>query len=542
MEVSVKQISCMEKVLPGDPLDMPQVNKMTVLGGETISYQIALKVAGRLSFTAKLSSPWGRLYGVYNTVMDLPAYDTADGDYITKQPGIMPDMLLPIADEADTYKLSYEAGALWVTVTVPENTPAGTYTVDIDITADDWKQKLDLPRQTMTLEVIGKNLPRQELKFTQWFYADCIADAHGVAIYSQEHWDLIDKYMQLARELGVNMLLTPVITPPLDTQVGHRRPNTQLVKMEKAGDRYRFDFTLLQRWLELCRKNGIEFIEVSHLFSQWGLAYAPNIWVTENGAETLLFGWHTPAKSPEYKAFLGQFLPALVAYLSDNWGKDKCFFHISDEPHAEHIEAYQYAHDVIVPLLDGCQTIDALSEYEFYEKGLVEVPVTKTDRIEPFLAHKLKRQWAYYCCSQNVDVGNRYFAQPSYRNRILGLQLYKFGIEGFLHWGYNFYYSRRSLKKIDPFLTSSGDKGFPSGDAFSVYPVDGGAVPSLRAVVFHRALQDIAVCRALEAKIGKAEVIKMIDDAAGEPLTFANYPRRSDFVPQLIEKMKELLN
>lgn len=541
MEVSVKQVSCMEKVLPWSSWDMPGAEKTTVMGGEQFSYQIALKTANRVSFTAKVSSPWAKLYGVYNTVMDLPAYDTADDDYITKQPGIMPDMLLPIKDENDTYKLSYEAGALWVTVTVPENTPAGTYTVDIDITADDWKEKIDLPRQTMTLEVIGKNLPQQKLLFTQWFYADCIADIHGVPIYSDAHWALIDKYVKLARQLGMNMLLTPVITPPLDTQVGHRRPNTQLVKMEKTGDRYRFDFSLLQRWLDMCRRNGIEYIEVSHLFSQWGLAYAPNIWVTENGEEKLLFGWHTPAKAPEYKAFLEAFLPALVAYLADNWGKDKCFFHISDEPHAEHVQAYQYAHDVIVPLLDGCQTIDALSEYEFYEKGLVEIPVTKTDRIEPFLAHKLKRQWAYYCCSQNVDVGNRYFAQPSYRNRILGLQLYKYDIEGFLHWGYNFYYSRRSLKKIDPFITSSGDKGFPSGDAFSVYPVGDGVVPSLRAVVFHRALQDIAVCRALEEKIGKAEVIKMIDQAAGEPLTFANYPRCSDFVPALIEKMKQVI-
>lgn len=541
MEVSVKQISSLEKVLPWQNLDMPAVNAVTVLGGESFSYQIALRTGNRLMFTARVSNPWAKLFGVYNTVMDLPAYDTADDDYITKQPGIMPDMLLPIADEKDTYKLSYESGAYWVTVTVPENTPAGTYTVDIDITADDWKETQALPRQTMTLQVLDKNLPRQELKFTQWFYSDCIADVHGVEIYSQAHWTLLDKYVKLARQLGINMLLTPVITPPLDTQVGHRRPNTQLVKMEKVGSSYRFDFTLLQRWLDMCRENGIEYIEVSHLFSQWGLAYAPNIWVTENGKEKLLFGWHTPAKDGEYKAFLEQFLPAVVSYLAENWGKDKCFFHISDEPHAEHVEAYQYAHDVIVPLLDGCQTIDALSEYEFYEKGLVEVPVTKTDRIEPFLAHKLKRQWAYYCCSQNVNVGNRYFAQPSYRNRILGLQLYKYDIEGFLHWGYNFYYSRRSLKKIDPFLTSSGDKGFPSGDAFSVYPVKDGVVPSLRAVIFREAIQDIAVCRALEQKIGREAVVKMIDEEAGEELTFSCYPRRNDFIPNLMEKMKNML-
>lgn len=76
---------------------------------------------------------------------------------------------------------------------------------------------------------------------------------------------------------------------------------------------------------------------------------------------------------------------------------------------------------------------------------------------------------------------------PSYRNRILGLQIYKFNIEGFLQWGYNFYYNQYSLKKINPYIISSADKAFPSGDAFSVYPVTNGAGLSLRANIISSA-------------------------------------------------------
>lgn len=543
MEFELRQVSSLEKIRPAGIGDAKPVEKKLLMGGESFSYQLALQTPERVEISGRVESQvanWVQLYAVVNTVMDVACYSTADDDYLTKEPGIMPDMLLPMEGKDELMHLTNQAGAIWVKVDVPENTPAGTYAITVKLHAASPKESVDR-EATMLLEVTGRNILPQKTTFTQWFYVDCIADVHHVQIYSEAHWDLIEKYIALARQLGINMLLTPIITPPLDTAVGTQRPNVQLVKMEKQGSRYVFDFTLLKRWVALCHKYGIEYFEMSHLFSQWGLSATPNIWVTEDGEEKLLFGWHVPAKSQEYRDFLNQFLPALIDWLKKEGIKERCWFHISDEPHAEHIEAYQYARDLIVPLIDGCTTMDALSDYDFYERGLVQIPVTKNDRIEPFLVHKLPRQWVYYCCSQNQLVGNRYLAQPSYRNRILGLQIYKFGCEGFLHWGFNFYNSRRSLKNINPFLYTGGDQGFPSGDPFSVYPVESGVVPSLRAVIFKEALGDIEVCRTLEGYIGKEAVVAMIDEAAGRALTFSDYPRNSDYIPDLIESMQKLI-
>jgi hypothetical protein len=514
------------------------------MGGQEFSWQLALQTPDRVELTARVESPlapYVTVYSVVNTVMEVACYSSADDDYITKEPGIMPDMLLPMEGENARVHLTNQAGALWLRVKLPRDMTPGTYPVTVKLHAATIREQMDL-EATMELEVTGKNILPQTTMFTQWFYCDCIADVHKVDIYSQAHWALIEKYIALAKDMGLTMLLTPVITPPLDTEVGTHRPNVQLVRMEKVGSTYRFDFTLLERWVALCQKYGIENFEISHLFSQWGLSATPNIWVTEDGEEKHMFGWHVPAKSQEYRDFLGQFLPALIGKLKAMGIKDRCWFHISDEPHAEHIENYQYAKELIVPLIDGCTTIDALSDYDFYARGLVQIPVTKNDHIEPFLAHKLPRQWVYYCCSQNQLVGNRYLAQPSYRNRILGLQIYKFGCEGFLHWGFNFYNSRKSQKKLNPFMSTGGDQGFPSGDPFSVYPVEDGVVPSLRAVVFKEALQDIQICQTLEEKIGKAAVVAMIDEAAGKKLTFSDYPRNSDYIPDLMEKMLHLIH
>lgn len=538
MDLTVKQVSSLEKIRPDGIGMVKPFRRKTVMRGQFFSYQIAVSSSNNTTLHIKIASKLKKaitVYSVKNVIMDLPTYEGADDDYLEKSPALMPDLLLP-AENAQI-KLAGDACAIWINVKVPETLEPGEYTITTTLTATNPFEETQV-KEVLYLDVIDTNIGQQQTLFTQWFYADCIADVHNVPIYSKAHWSLIEKYIKLACELGINTILTPIITPPLDTAEGHTRPCTQLVKIEKIGDRFDFDFTLLGKWITLCQKCGMQYFEMCQLFSQWGLKYAPNIRVKENGKESYLFGWHTEANAPAYTVFLKQFLPALMSYLQKAGIKDRCFFHISDEPHIEHLKAYKAAYDVVKPLIDGRPILDALSRYEFYETGLVDIPVTATNRIDEFLKHDVANQWVYYCCSQFKDVGNRFISMPSYRNRILGLQLYKYNVKGFLHWGYNFYNSRFSLGKINPYVTTSADKAFPSGDPFSVYPTIDGVTPSLRGFVFKEALSDIEVCRKLEEYIGREKVIELIDTAAGMNVTFANYPRNTTFIPNLIEQME----
>ena len=550
MNFSIKQVSSLEKVFNVDVESLRRLREKTVMKGEAFSYQIAMQSPNDTEVIVDIDSPlkdYIKVYAVKNAPMDLPTYENSDinDGYITMEQSLMPDILEPIELNKTTVRMYGNAVAIWLEVKIPEDFESGKYTINTKIKCADVPHRFPVYPFEVTvplnLDVINTTLPKREIIFTQWFHVDCIATVHDVEIYSDEHWDLIDKYMALASDLGINMILTPVITPPLDTKEGSRRPCTQLVKIKKEGAKYSFDFTLLKKWIDMAHKNGIKYFEIAHLFSQWGLEYAPNIVVEENGVSDYLFGWHVESKSPEYKNFLEQFLPALITYFKAEGIKENCWFHISDEPHNNHIENYTYAYNLVKPLIDGCSTMDALSSFEFYKKGLVPHPVTASNRISTFLENKIDHQWAYYCCGQYMKVGNRFLSMPSYRNRILGLQLYKFNIEGFLHWGYNFYYSAISISETNPYLTTSGEKSFPSGDPFSVYPYKNGAIPSLRAVVFKEALEDIQVCKKLEEIIGREKVIELIDNEAGMNLTFSDYPRNNEFIPDLIEKMEEMI-
>jgi hypothetical protein len=222
--------------------------------------------------------------------------------------------------------------------------------------------------------------------------------------------------------------------------------------------------------------------------------------------------------------------------------RDQLWFHVSDEPHEVHLEQYAKAKEILKPLIQGSHHIDALSSYEFYQKNLVDCPVVATDHIGAYLDAKVKNLWCYYCCGQGYKLSNRFLSMPSYRNRILGVQLYKYDIKGFLHWGYNFYYSQFSRKKIDPYSVTDADLAFPSGDAFSVYPIENGVTPSLRQKVFSNGLEDVRLLMLLEQRIGREATLELLARVAGMEITFTEYPHDELFFKKLYDAIFETLN
>lgn len=555
MSIIIKQFSSLENILSGEDMNKKELNEATVLKGEHFSYQVALyhkggNIENRNMLRISVDSPikdFVKVYAVKNVVADFPHPEINDEDYIFHTPSLFPDLLVPIDNQNGYASEVNTMSVFWVEVCVKDDYFTGNIPINFNITGFNYKtadriETIDFEKKAvMNLNIIPFKMPQQEIKFTQWFHVDCIADAHGEDIYTERHWVLIEKYMKMAREIGINMILTPVITPPLDTAPGTSRPITQLVKIEKSEKGYIFDFSLLHRYISLAKKCGMEYYEISHFFSQWGSRFAPNIEVFENGEKKLMFGWHIKSDDLLYENFLKSFIPALLEELRKENILENCYFHISDEPSETHLLHYEYASNLLKPLLGDCRIMDALSHYEFYEKGLVDNPVCTIDYIEPFIEKKVNGLWAYYCCAQREKVSNRFIAMTRQRNRIIGFQLYKYGIEGFLHWGYNFYYSQYSFYGINPFLTTSSDGIFSSGDAFSVYPGKNGPLLSIRAFIFREALEDIAICRLLEEKIGKENVIKLIEEEAGMEITFKEYPKDTEFIIGIINKMKQML-
>jgi len=384
-------------------------------------------------------------------------------------------------------------------------------------------------------------LPPQSMTVTHWLHCDCLARYYNTPVFSDRHFEIIESFIKTAVGHGINMILTPVFTPPLDTAPGGERLTTQLVGIRVHGVQYEFDFSLLDRWIDICERQNVRVYEIAHLFSQWGAAYAPKIMATANGEYKRIFGWETSAANGEYAEFLRQFLPALTGHMNKRGiARERIAFHISDEPSLEHLDGYGRAREIVAPLIEGYEIYDALSDYEFYTRGLVTRPIPSNDHIEPFLEGGVPRLWTYYCIGQSVGVSNRFIAMPSARNRVIGTQFYKFRIEGFLQWGYNFYNSRYSVFPIDPYRVTDGAYFGPAGDAFVVYPgADGSPLPSIRLKVFHEALQDTRAFALCESLYSREFMLSLIDEQG--PVTFRSYPKNVEYLLDLRSKVNKAI-
>ena len=548
----IKPISSLEKVfLDSLMTDFPTTDRVSALRGERVSFQIAYTAGrekdpvDRLSYTVALSgslAPLARIRSVENVPVTYPVFpDCNDDNYLRKTPGLYPDLLSPLSyvgEDAPYGKVIPVTGllrALWIDFTIPENFPAGKAMLTVRFS----HESKDACETTFTVDVIAAALPKQELFYTEWFHCDALAQFYRVPVWSDEHFRLIGNFARTARENGVNLLLTPVFTPPLDTAVGGERLTTQLVKVTKTGDSYAFAFDLLDRYLDVITAAGIEYYEISHLYTQGGACHAPKIVAEVNGKEERIFGWDTDSRSEEYTAFLRAFLKAFLAHMKTRGEDKKCFFHISDEPQLQHIENYRRCKEAIGDLLEGYVVMDALSNYEFYRDGLVKTPIPCSNHIKPFLEAKVPGLWTYYCCGQCVDVSNRLIAMPSWRNRVIGLQLFRYDIVGFLQWGYNFYNNCHSGNDVNPYIDLSGEYWVPAGDTFSVYPgLHGEALESLRLIVFYEGVNDMRALQLCASLCGKEKTIRALEKAYGRPISFDDCPHSAD----VILKVRETIN
>lgn len=537
----MRLVSALEKVFPDEePEEWFPNSPATVLVDERFSFQAAffwkgirqIDTAIRLDTTFPGHCAWRQ---VELSPSELAAYPYPDRDenYLRTTSGLYPDRL-HVPENEELRLLPQQWRAIWIDLHTEQALP-GIYPVSIRALDE---QGNELSVCQIEIQLSKARLPVQRLRYAQWLHADCLANYYEVPVFGESHWRILENFIRGAVRLGVNTLYTPLFTPPLDTEVGGERTTTQLVDVAVTRDGFTFGFERLRRWIELGQSCGMQYFEMSHLFTQWGAVSCPKIVANVEGENQRIFGWENEAISNRYQIFLASFLPRLTDQLRE-WGVASCtFFHLSDEPSEEHLGQYTAVRAIVTPYLQGFPIMDALSHYPFYEQGVTQHPICAIDRIQPFLDAHVPGLWAYYCCAQGIKVSNRFFAMPSARNRVIGIQLYKYGVEGFLHWGYNFYNTALSKKAIDPYRVTDGDGAFPSGDAFTVYPgEDGIPEDSIRGEVFYQALQDMRALELLESMTSREHVLDFLENALEKPLNFTDYPRSASYLLELHEKV-----
>lgn len=528
--------SSLAKILPDGPAPAPCCSRGETLRGGRFNFQLMLfsrsmhNRQAEIRVETDLPCPVTvRECGL--TPVAFNGFSPCDRDVISSRSGLFPDRLIPLRDHSVRIIIRRQTG-LWLTADIPSDCPPGRYSVRLHFTVypDDCDEECRRTQKTeyfsspvFHLEVLPPVLPPQRLKVTQWFHPDCLAAVHHVPMWSEEHWAVMERYLHNAAEHGMNMILTPLFSLILNVMPGQRRELTQLLIISRKKGRWQFDFSRFDRFVALAEKCGLQYFEISHLFSQWGAAFAPPV----EADGRLLFDGTTPGDDPEYLGLLEALLPELTVHLKKLGIADRTVFHCSDEPGRAHAEKYRNAMRFLRRHLpeDRFRILDAINDSAVCRECGIDTPVPLTVQLHRFRGMKLPERWTYYCCAPTRKASNRFIHFPSARNRIIGVLLWKYQVDGFLHWGYNFYFEALSRHVLDPEKDPTCGDFYPPGDGFLVYPgQDGGPDDSIRHEVFLEALQDFRALDLLASLLSPARVRRLLSRWCGT-LTMLEYPR-----------------
>ncbi|NLM86329.1 MAG: DUF4091 domain-containing protein [Clostridiales bacterium] len=543
MDIRLRLVSSLCKVLhEAEPTAFPRDCKASLLRGEVYSLQAAYflneDVPGGLPFVnleiaCDLPVTLRQVFGV---PVRFPKFGDSDANYIDSKERIYPDVLRNVrSSQVRLYPRQWDA--FWLDVEAAPESKPGDY--HLSVLMSDMDGKL-IAKEDLVIELIDRELPRQKLIHTRWLHADSLAVHYQVPVLSVEHNRIMRNFISLAAKRGMNMILTPIHTPPLDTEVGGERLTMQLVDVFVTPLGYTFKFAKLRDFITMCRMEGIRYFEMAHLFTQWGGLHAPKIMGIKDGAYVQLFGWNTAADDPEYVKFLSLYLPAIEKELEYMDVLENSYFHLTDEPGGHDREQYFKLHDIVRKILPRAKFLDAMSDPASLPLDDKMIPVPANDHIERFENLDLSERWTYYCVGQHRDVSNTFIAMPAARTRILGVQLYLYRMTGFLHWAFNFYFSQYSVQPIDPYLNTDCGGFAPAGDAFQVYPGEGGQPEeSLRLMLFLHAMQDLRALELLEKLTSREEVEQVIYQGLNQEITMKHYPREEGWLLCLRQRVNE---
>ena len=533
--LKTRLISSLEKVFIDDSFDsFSELKNICALKNERFSFQLIYVDEGpdytlpwrpfvNLTLGGSLAQ-YATVRDVRNVPVDRPVNpEMYDDKYLRTTPGIYPDLLTPLRYGGKVVVGRDKLRALWIEIE-PDSLLEGKQDLTLTLSYED-----TVVSHTLVAELLPAELPKDGINFTQWFYCDCLAGYYNVPAWSEKHWEIIENFARLYAKRGRNMIYTPLLTPALNVLPPFERVPSQLIDVTLTDGKYSFGFDKVDRWVDMCDRIGIEYFEISHFFDQHRAAHSAKVYASVDGENKQIFTWDTLSDDPDYVHFLREMVSAFICHMKKRGDDKRCLYHISDEPYLDYIDHYTKIKNSIADVVEGYTIMDALSDFDFYKTGSVPTPVPTTSKVMTFIENGVPNLWAYYACCELVGYSNCYVAMPSWRTRSIGMQLYKYNIVGFLHWGYNYYNNRASGDTINPYLDLGGEDWVPAGDTFTVYPAqDGTPLESIRSITMDEAMQDIRAMRLAEQLTSHGEVVKAMEDALGREITFDRCAESAD--------------
>jgi hypothetical protein len=413
-------------------------------------------------------------------------------DLVRPAPAEFPDYL------AEDKEVSIEKGyckAIYLTVKIPRDAEAGDYEGAVNIKTEKGDKSLPLH-----LMVYPLTLPdERHLMVTEWYSTSDFKKFHDIDTQdSEQFYEMLRVYAQNMAEHRQNVFRVSI---------------DLITSKQQANGKLEFDFSRFDNWADIFWNTG----RMNLLETGFAARFGEGGW---SSREIVLRDFHVQKESTNQvitipgKEFLAQFLPTFEEHLRQKGWLEKTVFHIADEPSNHNVMDWRGASEYVHRYAPSLRRIDAIETAHCFDR--LEIWVPKLDYLANWHDVYKKAQsqgyelWFYTVgIFQSGSYPNKTVDVPLIESRILHWLNYRFGLKGYLHWGFNRWTD-------DPFTAP----GRHRGDGWHVYPKKDGLINSLRWEQMRNGIQDYEYLWMLEDKI------RMMKSALGEHLSMIEPSRR----------------
>lgn len=370
---------------------------------------------------------------------------------------------------------------VWLTVSVPEDAPAGLYRSQIEVRGDGVKsRKLDFE-----LCVQDRQLPPPSAwsyHLDLWQHPAATARVMGLELWSDAHFEALRPLVRMLADAGQKVVTATLNKDPWNHQCFDAYED--MIRWTKNTDAdWEYDYAIFDRWVELCFDEGITGQINCYSLLPWNneLRYY-------DAATEQWIGVKADPGTPEFERIWTPFLKDFVSHLDTKGWLGKCCIAM-DERSPETMDAAIGLLRSTAPEL-GIAMADNHASYKRYtdlEDVCVQIDCRVSDE-DLAQRHRDDLVTTYYVCCSSEFPNTFTFSQP-WEAVYMAWFASACGYDGMLRWSYNSW-------PADP-IRDSRFTAWPAGDTYIVYP---DARSSIRFERLREGIQDYEKIRMLRAE------------------------------------------
>lgn len=402
-----------------------------------------------------------------------------DGDFPTS---LAADML----DTLDRFDMQPRTvRPVWLTISVPDDAPAGLYRSVVTIRGGGGKQRLEL-----TLRVQDRLLPpasEWHYHLDLWQHPAAVARVQGLPMWSDAHFEALRPLVRMLADAGQKVVTTTLNKDPWNHQC-YDAYEDMIRWTRQADGSWNYDYAVFDRWVELCMEAGITGQINCYSLLPWNneLHYF-------DAAADHRVGVKADPGTEEFERMWTPFLQDFAAHLERKGWLDRCCIAM-DERSPETMDAAIGLLRRVAPEL-GISMADNHACYKRYT-DLEDVCVQIDCRVEEADLAQRKRDGlntTYYVCCSSEFPNTFTFSHP-WEAVYMAWFAAACDYDGMLRWAYNSW-------PADP-VRDSRFTAWPAGDTYIVYP---DARSSIRFERLVEGIQDYEKIRILRNGLSGAQ-------------------------------------